>query len=106
MDHRVITIQSSIFIEREDSNKAIRLKDFCDISADGFVESIDRSDKRPIVHWTSQGKNTTLRIADDKTINEVTGLLENHNYPIGTIVQLERIGYAIIEDNGLLMVHD
>lgn len=106
MDHRVITIQSSIFIEREDSNKAIRLKDFCDISADGFVESIDRSDKRPIVHWTSQGKNTTLRIANDKTINEVTGLLENHNYPIGTIVQLERIGYAIIEDNGLLMVHD
>ena len=36
----------------------------------------------------------------------VEGILEDHEYPVGTIVQLERIGYAIIEENGLLMVHD
>jgi hypothetical protein len=34
------------------------------------------------------------------------GILETNNLPIGTIVQLERIGYAIIEEEGLLMVHD
>ena len=106
MDSRQIIIQSSIFVEKEDSDKPIRLKDFCDISADGVVESIDRSDKRPIVHWVSQGKETTLKIAEDKEINEVTGILETHSYPKGTIVQLERIGYAIIEDDGLLMIHD
>ena len=33
-------------------------------------------------------------------------VLESNPHPVGTIVQLERIGYAIIEENGLLMVHD
>ena len=36
----------------------------------------------------------------------VDGILESNTHPVGTIVQLERIGYAIIEDNGLLMVHE
>ena len=72
----------------------------------GNVVSIDRSDKRPIVHWITEGIETKLAIADGKELVYVEGLLEKHNHPIGTIVQLERIGYAIVEKDGLLMVHD
>jgi len=106
MPDRIFEIQNSIFIENEDSGKPVRLKDFCDISENGNVESIDRSDKRPIVHWITEGIETQLAIADGKELVYVDGLLEKHNHPIGTIVQLERIGYAIVEKDGLLMVHD
>ena len=106
MPDRIFEIQNSIYIENEDSGKPVRLKDFCDISENGHVESIDRSDKRPIVHWITEGIETQLAIADGKELVYVEGLLEKHNHPIGTIVQLERIGYAIVEKDGLLMVHD
>ena len=102
----ILLHKNSIFIENEDSGKPVRLKDFCDISENGNVESIDRSDKRPIVHWITEGIETQLAIADGKELVYVDGLLEKHNHPIGTIVQLERIGYAIVEKDGLLMVHD
>ena len=106
MKDRNFVIDKTVWIEEEDSGKPIRLKDFCDISETGAVESIDRTDKRPIVHWTSNGNPTTLTIASAKELIKVNGILEENSYPPGTIVQLERIGYAIIEDDGLLMVHD
>ena len=35
------------------------------------------------------------------------GQLEQHTYPAGTIVQLERIGYArIMEDGSLVVCHE
>ena len=78
----------------------------CDIDSSGNIESIDRSDKRSVVHWVAGGKPSKLTIANGKDITIVEGILENHDYPVGTILQLERIGYAIIEEEGLLMVHD
>ena len=82
------------------------MKDLCDIDSTGYVESIDRSDKRSVVHWVAGGTPSKLTVADGQDISIVEGILEDHNYPIGTILQLERIGYAIVEDDGLLMVHD
>ncbi len=70
------------------------------------MQSIDKTDDRPIVHWIPSGIATTLTIADGKDIIEIEGMLEEHDYEIGTIVQLERIGYAVVEKSGLLMVHD
>ena len=106
MPPRKYMIDDVVWIEKEDSGKSIRLKDLCDIDLDGIVESIDRSDKRSVVHWVANGKASKLTIADGQNIDIIEGILEDNSHPIGTIVQLERIGYAIIEENGLIMVHD
>lgn len=106
MPPRQYSIDEGVWIEEEDSGKPIRLKDLCDIDSTGNVESIDRSDKRSVVHWVAGGTPSNLTIADGQDITTVEGILEDHNYPVGTILQLERIGYAIVEDDGLLMVHD
>ena len=106
MPPREYSIDEGVWIEHEDSGKPIRLKDLCDIDSSGNIESIDRSDKRSVVHWVAGGKPSKLTIANGKDISIVEGILETHDYPVGTILQLERIGYAIIEEEGLLMVHD
>ena len=106
MPLRNYSINEGVWIEKEDSGKAIRLKDLCDIDELGNVASVDRSDKRSVVHWVAGGSPSTLTIANGKDIVTVEGILEDHNHPVGTILQLERIGYAIIEHDGLLMVHD
>ena len=106
MPARQYSIDEGVWIEQEDSGKPLRLKDLCDIDESGNVESIDRSDKRSVVHWVAGGSPSKLTIASGQEIDTVEGILENNNHPVGTIVQLERIGYAIIEEDGLLMVHD
>ena len=106
MPPRTFSIEEGVWVEQEDSGKPIRLKDLCDIDENGFVQSIDRSDKRSVVHWVAGGKPSSLTIVSGQDVNVVEGILENNNYPVGKIVQLERIGYAILEENGLLMVHD
>jgi glutamyl-tRNA synthetase len=106
MPPRKYSIDEGVWIEEEDSGKPLRLKDLCDIDENGNVESIDRSDKRSVVHWVAGGVPSKLTIASGQEMVTVEGILENNNHPVGTIVQLERIGYAIIEDDGLLMVHD
>ena len=106
MPLREYSIDEGVWIEQEDSGKPLRLKDLCDIDENGNVESIERSDKRSVVHWVAGGRPSTLTIASGQEIITVEGILENNNHAVGTIVQLERIGYAIIEDDGLLMVHD
>ena len=101
---REIDIDNHIFLEKSDLGD-VRLKDFCDISKDGVVESIERSDDRNIVHWVSGGHKTTLLTPEGKEILESEGILENHQISIGTIVQLERIGYAKLEEDKLVFLH-
>ncbi|MEC7280354.1 MAG: hypothetical protein VXV98_10025, partial [Candidatus Thermoplasmatota archaeon] len=68
----------------------------------------DRSDKRPIIHWTSATNSvkSKLIIPDQEEIKIVNGRVESNDYSIGTIVQLERIGYAIITKDGYLLMHE
>ena len=98
----------TIFIESEDANGSYRLKEFADIGENGNIESIDRSDKRPIIHWTSLTKSveSSLIIPDQEEIKIVNGRIESNDHEIGTIVQLERIGYAIITEDGYLLMHE
>jgi len=105
LGERKIELDGVVYIEKEDRGD-VRLKDLCDIDADGVITSIERSDSKPIIHWLANGTETKLSIADAKELRVVEGLLESHSHPIGTIVQLERIGYAIIERDGLLLVHE
>ena len=98
----------TIYIESEDATGTYRLKEFADIGEDGNIESIERSDKRPIIHWTSATNSveSNLIIPDQEKIKIVNGRVESNDYSIGTIVQLERIGYAIITEDGYLLMHE
>lgn len=106
LGQREYHIDQGVWIEAEDYGKPVRLMDLCDIDSVGNIESIDRSDKRPVIHWVAGGSPSTLRIPKGDEIITVEGILETNSHPVGTIVQLERIGYGIIEDDGLLMLHD
>ena len=97
-----------IYIESDDAKGTYRLKEFADIGSNGNIESIERSDKRPIIHWTSRttSQEATLMIPRQESIQNISGRVELNDYPIGTIVQLERIGYAIITEHGFLLMHE
>ena len=101
-----------VLVESEDvAHGSFRLKDLVDVDhLDGALRagSLARKDGRPIVHWTvDDAQETTLLVAEDDVINEVSGRLEPHHHPAGTVVQLERIGYAVLLDDGrLLMTHE
>ena len=52
-------------------------------------------------------KPATLLIEEDGELVLAEGFLENNQYPEGTIVQLERMGFAILEgldQNGARMM--
>ena len=90
---------------------SFRLKDLVDVDRheDTLIAgAIERQDQRPIVHWTvDASKDATLVLAEDDMLHEISGRLEPHDFPAGTVVQLERIGYAILlEDGRLLMAHE
>ena len=100
---------SQILIEKEDEkHPTYRLKEFADINEGGQIGSISRSDRRPIIHWVSTDTSTeaTLTLPLQENIEHIQGRVENHQYPVGTIVQLERIGYAIIRENDFLLMHE
>ena len=87
----------------------LRLKEFADVALHdraAQIESMERSDKRPIVHWLPD-KNATEAVltgTKDNGVFHIEGRLEINDHPVGTIVQLERVGYAIIMDESTLML--
>ena len=48
----------------------------------------------------------SLTLPLQANIEHIQGKVEDHQYPIGTIVQLERIGYAIIREDDFLLMHE
>lgn len=102
----------TVWIEGEDFGKGnLRLKGFADLDIEGHaatVVSMERSDNRPIIHWLSEerGRKGKLIVALDGEIIEHVGQMESHDYPEGTIVQLERIGYGrVIDETTILFSH-
>ena len=95
---------------RDDLEKMdLRLKEFADVALhdrEARMESIERSDKRPIVHWLCDNNSTdgVLVGTKDDSMFHIEGRVERHKHPTGTIVQLERVGYARVMDNGNLML--
>ena len=109
-------ISDKFVIEDTDYSEQLRLKDFADISInhnDALVDSLERSDKRPIVHWLpiNQSRMARLTSPSGSGFRVEEGLIENFELVEGAIVQLERVGFAIIEkipENGpvdLLYLH-
>ena len=105
---RISLEQSSVFIEQDDAVETYRLKEFADLEENGVLGSIERTDKRPIIHWVSSttSEESTLVIPDQEEMKFISGRIESNNYPLGTIVQLERIGYAILTSKGYLLMHE
>ena len=92
-----------IYVEKKDLlKKEIRLKDFADVEIKKqkvSVQSYERLDKRAIVHWLpiSMAKKAILTIPEGDKIVIQEGMMEDFELVKGSIVQLERVGYAIIE---------
>tara|TARA_A100001035_G_scaffold104272_1_gene81759 strand:- start:1544 stop:3259 length:1716 start_codon:yes stop_codon:yes gene_type:complete len=110
------TISDEFVIEDRDYSEKLRLKDFADVlikENQAIVNSLQRSDKRTIVHWLpinqSRMARLTTPLGTEFRIDE--GLIENIDLVEGEILQLERVGFAKIEkvpENGpveLLFLH-
>ena len=106
-------ISRTIYIEKADlAHSKLRLKEFGDFDIDGNVASFvakARTDKRKIIHWTSKDSCDDANFSTilDGELVSINGKLENNNLPIGTAVQLERIGYGIISStDSIIFTHD
>ena len=106
-------VSKSVYLEREDlAHHELRLKEFGDFIVEGNIAKLvskERTDKRRIVHWTSKDSchDAQLMLVSNGELTSHNGKLENHNLPIGTPVQIERIGYGIIsKSNVVTFTHD
>tara|TARA_B100000700_G_scaffold65285_1_gene72103 strand:+ start:16783 stop:18507 length:1725 start_codon:yes stop_codon:yes gene_type:complete len=112
---RIWNLGSKIFVEQEDCvYTKIRLKDFADVfieDGNAIIESMEKGDRRLIAHWIPEGMeiNAVLHIPNGNDIELVHGLLENYEIKEGMIIQLERVGFAKIdeiqEDNLVSMIY-
>ena len=102
------TIKVNIASEDFTASETKRLKDFADIgihqekTASGWtgdVIRIKREGNTPIIHWLPENmaQPAVLLLEEDGELVTASGLLETNDYPDGTIVQLERMGFAILE---------
>ncbi len=95
--------EQKVYVEESDlKDEEIRLKDFADvkiIKSKVEIQSYERADKRKIVHWLpiSMAKKANLTIPDGDQIIIQKGVMEDFELSKGSILQLERVGYAIIE---------
>ena len=101
-------IKVSIARDDMDSSGEKRLKDFADIkitsekAAEGLVGEVTRTERvgnTPIIHWLPENmaQSAILLVEEDGELVAAEGLLEINDYPDGTIIQLERMGFAILE---------
>jgi hypothetical protein len=90
-------------VQSEDAGfSEFRLKEFADVELkDGtiLIESIKRSDERPIVHWIPE---QIARVAEllrpaGEEIYTISGVIEDFELKVGEVYQLERVGFAKVE---------
>ena len=113
MGQRIFELKDNyVYISSNDTEQnEVRLKDFCNITVDGSsaqISSTERTDKRPIIHWVgSNCIDAELLVVEDGELVSINGKMEMHGYPIGTALQLERIGYGIIvAENKIMFTHN
>ncbi len=96
-------IGSLVCVQSEDAGfSEFRLKEFADVELkDGtiLIESIKRSDERPIVHWIPE---QIARVAEllrpaGEEIYTISGVIEDFELKVGEVYQLERVGFAKVE---------
>ena len=98
------SVGESVAVQSADAAAgSIRLKEYADIEASGesaAVGSWDRSDDRPVVHWlpASMGRDAVLHRPEGGRIVSESGLLEDFELEVGEIYQLERVGFAKLDE--------
>ncbi len=96
--------ESSILVQSSDLiDGKVRLKDFADIyisDSEAKIESLDRSDNRPIIQWLTKGvaREATLSIPKEGGDEIIRGVVEGFEIRLGEVYQLERIGFARVDD--------
>jgi glutamyl-tRNA synthetase len=103
--------ENYVYISSADHKNEVRLKDFCNILIDensAQITSTERVDDRPIIHWVGGNcVDAELIVIEEGELVSITGKMEMHEYPIGTALQLERIGYGIIvAENKIVFTHN
>jgi len=102
--------ENAVWLEADDIEKMdVRLKEFADVELhdnEARITSIERHHSHPVIHWlpASHASEGILLETKKNQIQRISGQLEHHTHEAGTIVQLERIGYARVMDDGSLMV--
>ena len=102
------SLKVKIALEDFTTREARRLKDFADIginnekTMEGWIGEIirtERVDNTPIIHWlpSNMAQPAVLLLEEGGELVTAFGLLETNDYPVGTVVQLERMGFAILE---------
>ena len=103
---RIWDYDSSVLIQSSDfGNGKLRFKDLADMDISGSgaeIESEERTDSRPIIHWLPKkmAREAVLEVPDGGSITEVPGVIEDFELEVGAIYQLERVGFARIESLG------
>jgi len=112
LERRTIQISKNDYCEG-----VVRLKDFADVDIRGenaiFI-SREKGGGAQIIHWNSLDSCVKAEIivpADDENI-VLRGVIEDSEYAVGEIVQLERMGFAKVESTdqengniGLIWLH-
>ena len=94
----------SIFISENDySEGLVRLKDFADVDIKGdiaLIVSREKTGNLPIIHWVSSNNSTEARmiVPRDSEIDYAEGVIENIEISTGQCLQLERMGFAMVEE--------
>ena len=100
---RELELTDSISIQASDLGPSkVRLKEFADIEINGdvaTVESFERSDERPIIHWvpTEIAREAELATPTGAELVTRTGVIEDFELVVGKTYQLERVGFATLE---------
>jgi len=98
------TVGDTVAVQSADvAATRIRLKEYGDIIVSGetaTVESWSRTDERPVVQWlpSGMGREAVLHRPDGRLISSEIGLLEDFELQVGETYQLERVGFAILEE--------
>ncbi len=94
----------SIFISENDYQEGlVRLKDFADVNIKGdnaLIVSKEKTSNLPIIHWVSSRNSTKARmiVPRDSEIDYTEGVMENIEISTGQCFQLERMGFAMVEE--------
>ena len=109
ISERVVYIEENDLQLAENGDGIVRLKDFADIRlVEPNAAEIVSVEPRPgvgIIHWLPSGEDATLHSVEEGKLKKESVLLEKNTHAIGTLLQLERIGYARIEEHGLFICH-
>jgi len=99
-------ISDKIILEKIDFKEGkIRLKGFADVNIkvdNGLIDldSIEKSDGRTIIHWLPRGieREAELIVPKDGVNSVIYGVIEDFELKEGEIYQLERKGFARVEE--------